>query len=190
MRLEDVADVVLGADTYDEDVRMSGKKAVFMGVWVLPNANTLDVIGRVRKEVDIIKRELPTGMEALVAFDSTSYIENAINEVVKTLTDDQIRSIREGKAVAKIMDAPTADQVFVSGAVYINASPESYLKLASDIEALRKLPNYLAIRKFSDPPQLSDLNGFTLDPDDFKELENCKEGHCEVQLPTEAMEEL
>ena len=44
VRLGDVADVVLGAETYEQDVRMSGKRAVFMGVWVLPNANSLDVI--------------------------------------------------------------------------------------------------------------------------------------------------
>jgi multidrug efflux pump len=87
VRLEDIADVVLGADTYEQDVRMSGKKAVFMGVWVLPNANSLDVIARVRKEVEIVQRELPTGMTALVAFDSTKYINNAIEEVVKTLTE-------------------------------------------------------------------------------------------------------
>jgi multidrug efflux pump len=87
VRLEDVADVVLGADTYEQDVRMSGNKAVFMGVWVLPNANSLDVIARVRKEMEIIQRELPTGMQATVAFDSTNYINNAIDEVVKTLTE-------------------------------------------------------------------------------------------------------
>jgi hypothetical protein len=105
------------------------------------------------------------------------------------LNDEQIRNIREGKGVAKILDSPTADEVFVFGSVYIHATPESYLKLASDIDALRKLPNYLAIRKFSDPPQLADLAGFTLEEEDFKELRNCKAGHCEVQLPTEAMEE-
>jgi multidrug efflux pump len=87
IRLEDVADVVLGADTYEQDVRMSGKKAVFMGVWVLPNANSLDVIAGVRKEMAVIQRELPTGMTATVAFDSTKYINNAIEEVVKTLTE-------------------------------------------------------------------------------------------------------
>jgi multidrug efflux pump len=87
VRLQDVADVVLGADTYDQDVRLSGQRAVFMGVWVLPNANSLDVIARVRKEVDIIRGELPTGMEAVVAFDSTAYIDSAIHEVVHTLTE-------------------------------------------------------------------------------------------------------
>jgi multidrug efflux pump len=85
VRLQDVAEVVLGADDYDTDVRFSGEKAVFMGVWVLPNASTLDVIHRVNAEVDRIKDELPTGMVARVAYDSTSYIEDAIREVAKTL---------------------------------------------------------------------------------------------------------
>ncbi|HST08944.1 MAG TPA: hypothetical protein VLL05_01100 [Terriglobales bacterium] len=104
------------------------------------------------------------------------------------LNDDQIREIRGGKAMAKILDSPIADQVFVFGSVYINSTPERYLKFASDIDALRKLPSYLALRKFSDPPQLSDLTGFTMDEADFKQLKNCKPGHCEVQLPSEAME--
>ncbi len=105
------------------------------------------------------------------------------------LTGDQIASIRSGKAIAKVIDSPTADEVFVFGSVYINSTPESYLKLASDIDQLRKLPGYLEIRKFSDPPRLSDLDGFTLDDDDVKELENCKEGSCKVQLPAESMDE-
>ncbi len=87
VRLADVADVVLGADSYDQDVRMSGKPAVFMGVWVLPNANSLDVIRRVRAEVETIGKELPTGMHAEVAFDSTKYINNAITEVEHTLLE-------------------------------------------------------------------------------------------------------
>ncbi|MFO0674510.1 MAG: efflux RND transporter permease subunit [Polyangiaceae bacterium] len=87
VRLEDVAEVVLGAETYDQDVRLSGQRAVFMGVWVLPNANSLDVIARVRDEMAVIQRELPTGMQAMVAFDSTKYIDNAIHEVVSTLTE-------------------------------------------------------------------------------------------------------
>src|SRR4051812_17424468 len=87
VRLEDVADVALGADNYDQDVRLSGKKEVFMGVWVLPNANSLDVIANVRHEIDIIKGELPTGMRATVAFDSTNYINSAVNEVTHTLIE-------------------------------------------------------------------------------------------------------
>lgn len=87
VRLQDVADVTLGADNYDQDVRMSGKKEIFMGVWVLPSANSLDVIARVRKELDVVKAELPGGMRAAIAFDATSYIRNAIEEVTRTLSE-------------------------------------------------------------------------------------------------------
>jgi multidrug efflux pump len=87
VRLKDIAQVVMGADNYEQDVRMSGRKEVFMGVWVLPNANSLDVIAKVRTEMEIIKAELPAGMRGLVAFDSTKYIDNAVNEVTKTLLE-------------------------------------------------------------------------------------------------------
>ncbi len=87
VRLQDVADVSLGAEDYDSDVRLSGRKAVFMGVWVLPNANTLDVIKRVRAEMTGVQRDLPTGMEAKVAYDSTRYIESAIRDVTRTLVE-------------------------------------------------------------------------------------------------------
>ncbi|AKV03974.1 RND multidrug efflux transporter [Labilithrix luteola] len=87
VRLSDVADVVLGSETYDQDVRMNGQRAVFMGIWVLPNANSLDVIGRVNQEVKQIQSEMPTGMQVAVAFDSTEYIDNAIHEVAHTLIE-------------------------------------------------------------------------------------------------------
>jgi multidrug efflux pump len=87
VRLRDIAEVVMGADTYEQDVRMSGRKEVFMGVWVLPNANSVDVIARVRHEVETIRQELPSGMRATIAYDSTNYINNAVKEVTRTLTD-------------------------------------------------------------------------------------------------------
>jgi len=87
VRLEDVGQVVLGAEDYDAEVRFSGKTAVFMGIWPLPNANAIDVINRVRTEMKSIKKDLPSGMEGRIAYDATSYINNAIHEVLKTLGD-------------------------------------------------------------------------------------------------------
>jgi hypothetical protein len=104
------------------------------------------------------------------------------------LNDDQIASIRNGKAIAKIVESRTPDEVFVFGAVYVESTADKYLKFASDIDSLRRLPNYLAIRKFSNPPQLSDLEGFALEPDDIKDLKNCEPYHCNVQLPSQAMD--
>ena len=87
VRLRDVADVVLGAEDYESEVRVSGERAVFMGIWVLPNANALDVIRRVRVEMKAIQKELPTGLSGGIAYDATQYIEDAIHEVLKTLTE-------------------------------------------------------------------------------------------------------
>ena len=87
VRLGDVADVVLGAEDYDTAVNFSGQTAVFIGVWALPNANALDVIKRIRVEMDALQKELPEQLKAGVAFDATTYIRNAIDEVVRTLLD-------------------------------------------------------------------------------------------------------
>jgi len=87
VRLSDIADVVLGAEDYDAEVHFSGQTATFMGIWPLPNANSLDVIQRVRAEMESIRRGLPSGLEARVAYDATNYISNAIREVLKTLGD-------------------------------------------------------------------------------------------------------
>ncbi len=90
VRLSDIADVVLGAEDYDAEVHFTGQTAVFMGIWPLPNANSLDVIKGVRAELDAIKKDLPAGMQAQVAYDATNYIDRSIKEVVKTLTDTLI----------------------------------------------------------------------------------------------------
>ncbi|TFG43980.1 MAG: multidrug efflux protein, partial [Syntrophobacterales bacterium] len=87
VRLEDIAEVVLGAEDYDTEVRFSGQTAVFMGIWALPNANSIDVIGRVRVEMEGIQSQLPTGLQARIAYDATNYITNAIHEVLRTLGD-------------------------------------------------------------------------------------------------------
>jgi multidrug efflux pump len=87
VRLADIADVVLGAEDYDTEVRFSGQTAVFMGIWTLPNANSLDVIRRIRAEMESIRKDLPEGLKGQVAYDATDYINNAIHEVIKTLVD-------------------------------------------------------------------------------------------------------
>jgi multidrug efflux pump len=87
VRLGDIADVVLGAESYDDDVRFSGQKATFMGVWPLPNANTLDVVKNVGEAMPEIQSRLPSGMQAKIAYDATVYIQSAIKDVLKTLSE-------------------------------------------------------------------------------------------------------
>jgi multidrug efflux pump len=87
VRLGEIADVVLGAENYDSDVRFNGENSTFMGVWVLPTANSLEVIANVREAMKQVEAELPVGMTAGIPYDSTSYIRDAIHEVFSTLTE-------------------------------------------------------------------------------------------------------
>jgi len=106
------------------------------------------------------------------------------------LSDDQIAAIHNGDAVTKKLQSRTPDEIFVFGAVYIKAEADSYLRFSRDFDRLRTLPGYLAIGQFSNPPRLSDLEGFTFDSEDIKALRNCKTGDCEIQMPTSSIEDL
>jgi len=87
VRLGEIADVVLGAQNYDSEVRFNGETATFMGIWVLPTANSLEVIKNVREAIPGIRAQLPEGMKVGIPYDSTEYIQDAINEVLHTLTE-------------------------------------------------------------------------------------------------------
>ncbi|MCR6656794.1 MAG: efflux RND transporter permease subunit [Opitutus sp.] len=87
IRLSDVADVVLGAESYDQEVRFGGQTATFMGIWVLPTESTVEVIQRVRDVMPDIQASLPAGLNATIAYDATKYIDDALHEIVHTLID-------------------------------------------------------------------------------------------------------
>jgi len=87
VRLGDIADVILGAETYDSEVRFNGQGAVFIGVFVMPTANTLEVMKQVRAAMPEIQAQLPAGMTVGVPYDSSAYIQDAIDEVLKTLAE-------------------------------------------------------------------------------------------------------
>src|SRR5207248_623744 len=78
------------AEIHESDVRFNGEQATFMGIWVLPTANSLEVIKSVRAELPALQSQLPAGMKLGVPYDSTEYIQDAINEVLSTLTETLI----------------------------------------------------------------------------------------------------
>jgi hypothetical protein len=107
------------------------------------------------------------------------------------LSQDQIDAItKHGQAVAINLKSRTPAEIYVFGAVYVNALAASYAKFASDYDRLRKVPEYLAIQEFSNPPKGSDLKGFELGEQDIKGLKDCKPGDCQIQLPGNLMEQI
>ncbi len=87
VRLGDVANVTLGADSYDMTVRFDGKAAVFMSIKVAPNANLITVCDKVREAFPAIGRQLPQGLEGKIVYDATDYVDSSIKEVVITLIE-------------------------------------------------------------------------------------------------------
>ncbi len=90
VRLEDVAEVTLGAENYDLNVAFSGKRSVFIGIKVAPQANILTVAQRVRKAFPELQSQLPTGVIGEIVYDSTQFINTSIVEVVKTLAESLV----------------------------------------------------------------------------------------------------
>lgn len=87
VHLSDVANVTLGAESYDSSVAFSGKRSVFIGIKVAPNANILNVAKKVRDVFPELQSQLPAGMRGEIVYDSTDFINTSIAEVIKTLVE-------------------------------------------------------------------------------------------------------
>jgi multidrug efflux pump len=87
VRLKDVANVTLGSDDYESEVGFDGQKAVYIGIQVAPAANLLDVVKGVRNVFPEIVSQLPQGLNGRIVYDSTEFVNSAINEVIRTLVE-------------------------------------------------------------------------------------------------------
>ena len=87
VRMEDIAQVELAAQSTNASVAFSGQHAIFIGVQATPQGNPLNIVEGVRKLFPDIQRNLPPSMKMKVAYDSTKFITSSIHEVEKTLIE-------------------------------------------------------------------------------------------------------
>jgi multidrug efflux pump len=87
VRLKDVANVTLGAEDYESEVSFDGKQAVYIGIQVAPSANLLEVIRGVHQVFPEIQALLPQGLNGQIIYDSTDFVNSAINEVIRSLVE-------------------------------------------------------------------------------------------------------
>lgn len=85
IRLSDVANVTMGSEDYDSAVSFNGQRAVYIGIQVAPDANLLDVITAVRAVYPDIKAQQPDGLNSEIIYDSTSFVNSSIDEVIRSL---------------------------------------------------------------------------------------------------------
>lgn len=87
VRLDDIADVELGAVDYDSSTLYKGIPAIFIAIEQTPGANPLDVAERVRNLLPKLRAQFPEGLNAKTAYDASEFIEDSIAEVFKTLAE-------------------------------------------------------------------------------------------------------
>lgn len=87
VRLEDVANVTLGSQNYNSAVSFDGRKAVYIGIQIAPNANLLNVIEKVRELFPAIQEQLPEGISAKIVYDASSFVNSSIQEVIRSLIE-------------------------------------------------------------------------------------------------------
>jgi multidrug efflux pump len=87
IRLSDLGEVILGADSYEARVAFDGRNGVFIGIQIAPSANLLSVIGGVRAVFPEIKAQLPQGLNGTIVYDTTDFVNASIHEVVITLVE-------------------------------------------------------------------------------------------------------
>jgi multidrug efflux pump len=87
IRLEDIATVELGADSYEASVAFDGKPGVFVGIQVAPSANLLTVVNGIKAAYPEIKAQLPQGLNGQIVYDSTDFVNSSIHEVETTLVE-------------------------------------------------------------------------------------------------------
>jgi multidrug efflux pump len=81
VRMEDIAQVDLGAQSWTSSVMMNGQHAVFIGIQATPTGNPLSLVAGVRALMPEIEHTLPPSVKMQVAYDSTEFIQASIDEV-------------------------------------------------------------------------------------------------------------
>jgi len=89
-RLRDVARVELGAQTYGQVFQLDGKPAAGLAVFQAPGANALEVATEVRAKMKQLAAEFPPALASAIPFDTTTFVEQSIHEVYKTLFEAAI----------------------------------------------------------------------------------------------------
>ena len=85
VRLGDVAQIELGAESYDSLVMFDGVPSIYIGINGTTDGNPLTTIQLVNEELAKLEKSFPPGLNSAIAYDSTEFIQASINEVIRTL---------------------------------------------------------------------------------------------------------
>ena len=87
VRLRDVGRVELGAREYDQACTLDGRPTVALSVYQRPGSNALETAALVQEKMSELKERFPDGVDYAIAYDTTPFIVESVNEVFHTLRD-------------------------------------------------------------------------------------------------------
>lgn len=87
LRLKDLARVELGAEDYSVNAFYNGRPAVAFGLFLQPGANALNVAEGVSKKLEELSQTFPEGLQYAIPYDTTSFVNVSIKEVIKTFIE-------------------------------------------------------------------------------------------------------
>ncbi|WP_067175660.1 efflux RND transporter permease subunit [Sulfurospirillum sp. UCH001] len=87
LRLKDVARLELGAESYDVTATLNGQTMVPIGIYLQSGANALDTAKRVDTVMAKLAKSFPENMEYRIPYDTTTFIQISVNEVIKTFIE-------------------------------------------------------------------------------------------------------
>ena len=87
LRVRDIARLELGAQNYDSSTTLLGKPVIGIGIFLQSGANALEVAQSIRTKLEELKQKFPSGVDYVVPFDTTKFVDASIREVVQTLVE-------------------------------------------------------------------------------------------------------
>lgn len=87
LRLNDIAEIELGAQSYTGSSMTSGYPAVNMGIFQTKGSNARDIILEIENRLEEIRKDLPAGMEIFIPYNTNNFLNASIEKVVSTLVE-------------------------------------------------------------------------------------------------------
>jgi multidrug efflux pump len=87
VRVRDVADIEMGAQTYDQSSKLDGQPSAGIGIFLLPGANALNVADAIKARMVELKADFPEGLDYGILYDTTPFIRRSVDEVFRTLLE-------------------------------------------------------------------------------------------------------
>lgn len=111
-------------------------------------------------------------------------------QIFETLkfTAEEIAAVDGGRPVAKVLSWGGSSEVYLFGAIHVDAAASTYLSAARDVQRLNRTPGYLGVGEVPANATPADFSALSLEPDDVDSLKSCREGSCDVQLPSASIQ--